>query len=301
MAIRKGKVAGIGIFAGVFALVVVAVTVTNTIDKEKKINETTEISSITSVTTIKPETTTAKPIEPSAVATETAATTTTEASNITTSQVETSTFEAEIKPTIYTDEKDKNEYIILSVTPIKIYWNEINEFSLNEGVPIDVFIPAAFSDVVDNADELMLWFTETSVPENELHIDNIDDFNIIRGLKTFNNNIWNVDRMYPVKNDFVVFYDDVALSDIEMQSYRNFDGFMNYPYRHKGEDLMFNDGMPTQEADEFFLAIYNDHQEYLEEVQRLWEVDGIQTEVEYSEWITLLGGTRFRAKINQIY
>lgn len=298
--------------------------------KEERETSIETMSSITTVTSAELEVTTAKNSE-TIISTKlvtdigkTSETTTTEpvtdlgkTSEITTTEPATDTaktphtiscqeelitaVEGEIKPTVFTDKKDKQEYIIISITPVNIYWNEIKNLSLEKNTPVDIFIPAEFGDVVSDADELVLWFTETAVNEEKISIDNINDFNIIRGLKTYNNNIWNVDRMYPVKTDTIVFYDNVELTDIKMLSDRYSDGFMSAPFRYKGENLLFKNGMTTQEADKFFLAIHNDHKEYLEKIQRLWEEDGVETEIEYSDWTTLLGGARFRAEINKIY
>ncbi len=210
--------------------------------------------------------------------------------------------EAEISKyaTLFKDERDKKKYIIISVTPENIYWNKL-ELDITENEPADIFIPIELYDAVKEAEELILWFKDDDSRERRLNIDEYDSFNILRGLKISYNGTynWNADRMHTIKNNSLYFYDSPS-DEIKLDSYLLNGGFMSYPYNHKGEELLFREGMTAEEADEYFLAVYNDQIEFLEEIKKL-EEQGIYTEFEPSEWNFLLSGTRFRAKINRIY
>lgn len=64
--------------------------------------------------------------------------------------------------TIYTFETDRDmEYILVSMLPQKIYYNDIDDTMLSEGEPVDILLPYELYDILIYADEVIFNIDDT--------------------------------------------------------------------------------------------------------------------------------------------
>ncbi|MBR4345885.1 MAG: hypothetical protein IKP75_02975 [Oscillospiraceae bacterium] len=217
------------------------------------------------------------------------------------------------EPKILLDKWDNREYIIVSIIPEKIYWNEL-DLPVSIGNSVDVFLPAELYNVISEADEVVIWFTDEERYLHELHSDGLDKYNILRGIKTYStgyvwdpdrmsfntDSVWNSDRMCLISDDSLFFYDKTKLEGMVWNGIlTNYLADMTFQYN--GRALIWQEGMTTDEVDDYFMSIYNAAQLGLEHKKDAAMQGIIETDSVDSEFFTLLGGTRLRARISFVY
>ena len=60
---------------------------------------------------------------------------------------------------LYHDTKTNEYFIMLNVTPQKIYWNEIDGYDVTVGQAMDIAVPAIFEDWLADADGMMIYMS----------------------------------------------------------------------------------------------------------------------------------------------
>lgn len=76
---------------------------------------------------------------------------------------------------VYYDQKLGMNFILLNVTPQKVYWNEADGYDVTVGQAMDIALPAVFEDWLSDADEMMIYMGADGW--NSIADINVDDCN----------------------------------------------------------------------------------------------------------------------------
>lgn len=190
---------------------------------------------------------------------------------------------------IYHDTKLNEYFIMLNVTPQKVYWNGIDGYDVTVGQAMDIAVPAVFEDWLTDADEMMICMGATGW--NPVADINVND-RTVKGLSC--NQYFDMDYLCPIKDGAVRFGE---LTD-EINSFfsRVSDGVYIEEANYQYSDNPFGDGMSVENLDKYFETVKADSIALEEEMaahpDRDYDIAGF--------W-GCQGGARFRAAINYIY
>lgn len=191
--------------------------------------------------------------------------------------------------TKYTDKYSGREFIILNVTPNKIYWNELDGYAAAQGQPLDIAIPAIFEDWVSDADELMIYMSSGSKTFGDLMLDGETK---IKGM-TYPQ-YWSRDYLCPIKNGTVCFgeYTDSITNSFSRVDDGVYIEEANYQY----SDAPFADNMSVSSLDAYFETIKTDYDALKQKM-----AENPDTDYDIAGFWGYQDGIRFRAVINNIY
>lgn len=191
--------------------------------------------------------------------------------------------------TVYYDKYSGKNFIMLNVTPVKIYWNELDGFSITEGQPTDILIPAIFADWLDGADGIMIYLDSGSGTFGDILLDSGEK---IKGM-TYPQ-YWSTDYLCPIKDGIVCFgeYTD----EIKNSFSRVDDGVYIEEANYQYSEALFEDNMSVEDLDLYFETIKKDHDALFKEI-----AENPDTAYEIAGFWGYQEGLRFRADINYIY
>ncbi len=191
--------------------------------------------------------------------------------------------------TKYTDQEHGQEFIILNVTPQKIYWDELDGFDVEQGQPIDIAIPAIFEDWVSDADEIMMYMSEKRKTFGDLLLN---DGREIKGM-TYPQ-YWSTDYLCPIKDGVVCFgeYTD----NIRNTFSRVDDGVYIEEANFQYSEFPFENNMSVSSLDLYFETIKKDHDSLMQKMS-----ENPDTNYDIAGFWGYQDGIRFRAAINYIY
>ncbi|MCM1328336.1 MAG: hypothetical protein NC253_02750 [Ruminococcus sp.] len=191
--------------------------------------------------------------------------------------------------TIYKDKITKEYFILLNVTPQKVYWNETDGYDVTVGQAMDIAVPAIFEEWLVNADGMMIYMGGDGW--NKLTNLKFDDRTVM-GMSF--PQYWSKDYLCPIVGGTVVFgeYTD----EINGSFSRVDDGVYIEEANYSYPENPFGDGMSVENLDLYFETIKADHDALKQEMDAhpdtLYEIAGFWG---YQD------GVRFRADINYIY
>ncbi len=193
------------------------------------------------------------------------------------------------KITKYTDKYCGKEFIIINVTPQKIYWNELIGYNVTQDQPLEIAIPAIFDEWVSNADGLMIYMNEGNKTFGDLLLNNEKE---IKGM-TYPQ-YWSTDYLCPIKNGVVCFgeYTD----NIRNTFSRIDDGIYIEEANFYYSELPFENNMSVNSLDVYFETIKNDYDALMQKM-----IENPDTNYDIAGFWGYQDGVRFRAKINAIY
>ncbi len=191
--------------------------------------------------------------------------------------------------TVYYDKYSGKNFIMLNVTPVKIYWTELDGYSITEGQPTDILIPAIFADWLDGADGIMIYLNGGSGTFGDLLLDSGEK---IKGM-TYPQ-YWSTDYLCPIKGGIVCFgeYTD----EIKNSFSRVDDGVYIEEANYQYSEAPFEDNMSVEDLDLYFETIKKDHDALFKEI-----AENPDTAYEIAGFWGYQDGLRFRADINYIY
>ncbi len=191
--------------------------------------------------------------------------------------------------TVYYDKNSGKDFIMLNVTLNKIYWNELDEYSVTEGQAIDIPIPAIFEDLVSDADEIMIYLSSDFGTFGDLSLDNGKK---IKGM-TYPQ-YWSTDYLCPIKDGIVCFgeYTD----NIRNSFSRVDDGVYIEEANYYYPETPFVEGMSIDSLDIYFDTIKSDSDQLKKDIE---ENPDVQPDI--PPYLGYQDGLRFRATINEIY
>lgn len=207
----------------------------------------------------------------------------------TTDETETELTNEEDGAKLYHDKNTNEYFIMLNVTPRKVYWNEIDGYDVTVGQAMDIAVPAVFEDWLADADEMMIyigadgWNTAADI--------NADD-RTVKGM--YCRQYFDRDYLCPIKDGTVQFGE---ISD-EINSFfsRISDGVYIEEANYQYSDNPFGDGMSVENLDTYFETVIADWVALKEEMaanpDTYYDIAGF--------WVHQ-DGVRFRATINYIY
>lgn len=147
------------------------------------------------------------------------------------------------------------EYLLVTVIPEKIYWNDPKQFDAEEGSPLNILIPSIMYDTMKNADSTVLHFNSyNSFPNEERTLrflpksDNNKELtydNVIRG------DYWDIDDMFIIKDGVLAEFEYTE----EMRKFllgQNYDCGMLSSIMLDYDPDKFYYGMTVEEFDTFF-------------------------------------------------
>lgn len=190
---------------------------------------------------------------------------------------------------VYYDKNLNENFILLNVTPQKVYWNEIDGYNVTVGQDMDIAVPAVFEEWLSDADEMMICMDSDSW--NSIADVNIDD-RTVKGMSC--HQYFDMDYLCPIKDGAVRFGE---LND-EINGFfsRVSDGVYIEEANYQYSDNPFGDGMSVENLDTYFETLYADSVALEEEMaahpDRDYDIAGFWG---YQD------GVRFRATINYIY
>lgn len=190
---------------------------------------------------------------------------------------------------IYHDTKINEYFIMLNITPQKVYWNEIDGYDVTVGQAMDIAVPAVFEEWLADADEMMICMGATGW--NLVADINVND-RTVNGLSC--KQYFDMDYLCPIKDGKIRFGE---LTD-EINSFfsRVSDGVYIEEANYQYSDNPFGDGMSVENLDKYFETVKADSVALEEEMaanpDRNYDIAGF--------W-GYQGGARFRATINFIY
>lgn len=200
-----------------------------------------------------------------------------------------SEFESELgAATIYKDKITKEYFIILNVTPQKVYWNEADGYDVTVGQAMDIAVPAVFEDWLADADGMMIYMGDGW---NELRDLKFDD-RTVKGM--YCRQYFDRDYLCPI-NDNILNFGELT-DKINSFFSRVSDGVYIEEANYQYSDNPFEDGMSVENLDKYFETVKADSFALKEEMaahpDTLYEIAGFWG---YQD------GVRFRATINYIY
>lgn len=225
-------------------------------------------------------------------------------SNETTVSKSTEIFESELLPetvqsdmtdlypeeiTKYIDKYSGKEFIIINVTPNKIYWNELDGYNIAQGQSLDIPIPAIFEEWIDEADEIMIHMSNVNKTFGDLLLDGEKN---IKGM-TYPQ-YWSTDYLCPIKNGVVCFgeYTD----NIKNSFSRVDDGIYIEEANFQYNEMPFENNMSISNLDMYFETIKKDYDALKQMI-----AENPDTDYEIAGFWGYQNGIRFRATINTIY
>ncbi len=191
--------------------------------------------------------------------------------------------------TKYTDKYCGKEFIILNVTPQKIYWDELEGYNVKQGQSLDIAIPAIFEDWVSDADEIMMYMSENRKTFGDLLLK---DEKKIKGM-TYPQ-YWSTDYLCPIKDGVICFgeYTD----DIRNTFSRVDDGVYIEEANFQYSEFPFENNMSVSSLDMYFETIKNDYDILMQKMS-----ENPDTNYDIAGFWGYQDGIRFRATINTIY
>lgn len=225
-------------------------------------------------------------------------------SNETTVSKSTEIFESELLPetvqsdttdlypeeiTKYIDKHSGKEFIIINVTPNKIYWNELDGYNVAEGQSLDIPIPAIFEDWVSDADEIMMYMSSSAKTFGELLLNGEKS---IKGM-TYPQ-YWSTDYLCPINGGTVCFgeYTD----NIKNSFSRVDDGVYIEEANYQYSETPFTNNMSVSSLDAYFETIKTDYDALMQKI-----AENLNTDYDIAGFWGYQDGIRFRATINTIY
>lgn len=207
----------------------------------------------------------------------------------TTAESETELTNEEDSVKIYHDTSLNESFIMLNVTPQKVYWNEIDGYDVTVGQAMDIAVPAVFEDWLADADEMMIymgadgWNTAADI--------NADD-RTVKGM--YCRQYFDRDYLCPIKDGTVQFGE--INDDINSFFSRVSDGVYIEEANYQYFDNPFGDGMSVENLDTYFETVMSDWIALEEKMAA-----NPDTDYDIAGFWGYQDGVRFRATINYIY
>ncbi len=186
----------------------------------------------------------------------------------------------------------KDKYFIVSLTPQKIYWNDIKEFNIDIGESFDILVPNSFYEVVRESDQLVIFLNEI----NHVSFDEEDQYNVKATINGIGNGMWYMDEFCQIIDDKLCFYE---ADDNISKSFYNFSQLYGTEVINEENlsDIKFTDGMTINDIDYYFEQARKRADKITQEV-----LDNPDTLFEMpASYLYTGNGVRFRAEINKIY
>lgn len=227
-----------------------------------------------------------------------------QSSNETTVSNSTEIFESELLPetvqsdttdlypeeiTKYIDKYSGKKFIIVNVTPNKIYWNDLDGYNVSIGQSLDVPIPAIFEDWISEANGIMIYMSSSTKTFGDLLLNGEKN---IKGM-TYPQ-YWSTDYLCPIIDDIVCFgeYTD----DIRNSFSRVDDGVYIEEANYKYSEAPFVNNMSISSLDSCFETIKLDYDALMQKM-----AENPDTDYDIEGFWGYQDGVRFRATINNIY
>lgn len=191
--------------------------------------------------------------------------------------------------TKYTDKYSGKKFIILNVTPNKVYWNELDGYNITQGQSLDIPIPAVFEDWISESDEIMIYMSNSSKTFGDLLLDS--EINV-KGM-TYPQ-YWSRDYLCPIVDGTVQFreYTDEIIKSFSRVDDGVYIEEANYQY----SENPFDDGMSIGNLDTYFETIKKDHDALMKKME-----GNPNTSYDVAGFWGYQDGVRFRATINYIH
>lgn len=196
---------------------------------------------------------------------------------------------SEAGATVYTDERSGKTFIIVNVTPQKIYWNDIEDYEIEVGKPMDIPVPAVFEDWFSGADEIMIYMDSSCKTFGSVTFDGEE----MQGM-TYPQ-YWSADYLCPIIGGTVRFGEYTeemrsAFSRIDDGVYiEEANYFVDYA------ENPFADNMSVENLDLYFETIKSDS-----DALKKMIADNPDTDYDIAGFWGYQSGLRFRAEINFI-
>lgn len=186
----------------------------------------------------------------------------------------------------------KDKYFIVSLTPQKIYWNDIKEFNIDIGKSFDILVPISFYEIVRESDQLVIFLNEI----DNVSFDEEDQYNVKATINGIGNGVWYMDEFCQIIDDKLCFYE--ANENISKSFYNFLQLYGTEVINEENiSDIKFTDGMTIHDIDYYFEQARKRAdkitQEMLDNPDTLFEMP--------ASYIYTGNGVRFRAEINEIY
>lgn len=207
----------------------------------------------------------------------------------TTAEAETELINEEDGVKIYHDTSLNESFIMLNVTPQKVYWNEIDGYDVTVGQAMDIAVPVVFEDWLADADEMMIYMGADGW--NRAADINADD-RTVKGM--YCRQYFDRDYLCPIKDGTVQFSE--LNDDINSFFSRVSDGVYIEEANYQYSDNPFGDGMSVENLDTYFETIIADWVALEEKMAA-----NPDTDYDIAGFWGYQDGVRFRATINYIY
>lgn len=200
---------------------------------------------------------------------------------------------------VYVLENYKQEYMLVTIVPEKIYWNNSRDFSPAVGEPLNILLPAALYESVKDADSLILHFDEyNSLPYQEDYrfspkntaAANSKYDNFIAGLD------WEEDDLYVIKDGVLMDIDIKGLFGDSIGYFLDSSIMLDY------DPDCFGYGLTVEEIDKF---LDDTHRHRLEtekeadEMRRELDDPSYNVDCDYVSYSFFLEGTEMRARLEK--
>lgn len=200
-----------------------------------------------------------------------------------------SEFESELGvATIYKDKITKEYFIMLNVTPQKVYWNEVDGYDVTAGQAMDIAVPAVFEEWLADADGMMIYMGEGWNELSELKFND----RTVKGMCC--RQYFDRDYLCPI-NDNILNFGELT-DKINSFFSRVSDGVYIEEANYLYSDNPFMDDMSVENLDTYFETVKADSVALKEEMaahpDTLYDIAGFWG---YQD------GVRFRATINYIH
>lgn len=194
---------------------------------------------------------------------------------------------SEERAAVYTDKKSGKTFIIVNVTPRKIYWNDIEDYDIEVGKPMDIPVPAVFEDWFSGADEMMIYMDSSCRTFGSV----IFDGEKMQGM-TYPQ-YWSADYLCPIIGGTVHFGEYTE----EMRSAfsRIDDGVYIEEANYSYAENPFADNMSVENLDLYFETIKSDS-----DALKKMIAENPDTDYDIAGFWGYQSGLRFRAEINFI-
>ena len=191
--------------------------------------------------------------------------------------------------TIFHDSKSNKDFIMANVTIEKIYWNEIDEYSITEGQSLDIPIPSLFSNWITDANEIMIFMSENSRTFGNI---SLDDKKIVKGM-TYPQ-YWSTDYLCPIKENKVQFGE--YTEEIKASFSRIDDGVYIEEANDTYTEFPFKNNMSVSNLDLYFETIKSDSDDLKNKIK-----ENPNKDYDIAGFLGYQDGVRFRATINYVY
>lgn len=164
----------------------------------------------------------------------------------------------------------QREYLLVTVIPEKIYWNDPERFDdVKEGIPLNILIPAVMYDTIKNSDSVVLSFDGyNSFPNPDIRYYPKHDSDMELTYDNVMGRVWGGDDLYTIKDGVLT---EFEITD-EMRNFGIFGEFERVP--QSSIMLDYNEffyGMTVEELDTFYDDTHRkivEMEEYAEEVRK---------------------------------